>query len=323
LTELTINIEGIDPIDFFGVNNARFNFVKKNFPTLRMVSRGSSIRAEGNDEDLAIFKEKVDSMLAHIERFGKLTEDNIEAILLSKDGGAKRDKGKDDKDIIVYGNNGLVVRARTDNQLMMVRESDKNDILFAIGPAGTGKTYTAVALAVKALKDKNVKKIILTRPAVEAGESLGFLPGDLKEKIDPYLRPLYDALDDMIPADKLKYFMENRVIEVAPLAFMRGRTLDHSFILLDEAQNCTDMQLKMFLTRIGANSKCVITGDPTQIDLPPKVKSGLHTALRILKPVEGISTIYLNESDVVRHRLVKEIIKAYDKLNETRAVDVV
>ena len=223
--------------------------------------------------------------------------------------------------IIVYGNNGLVVRARTENQNLMVKESEKNDILFAIGPAGTGKTYTAVALAVRALKEKNVKKIILTRPAVEAGESLGFLPGDLKEKIDPYLRPLYDALDDMIPADKLTYYMENRIIEVAPLAFMRGRTLDYSFILLDEAQNCTDMQLKMFLTRIGANSKCVITGDPTQIDLPPKVHSGLFTALKILAPIEGISTIKLNESDVVRHRLVKEIIKAYEKLNETREVD--
>src|SRR5690349_16041083 len=221
-------------------------------------------------------------------------------------------------DILVFGPNGKSVRARTANQKRMVVEADKNDIVFAIGPAGTGKTYTAVALAVRALKEKNVKKIILTRPAVEAGESLGFLPGDLKEKIDPYLRPLYDALDDMIPPDKLTYYMENRVIEVAPLAFMRGRTLDHSFILLDEAQNCTDMQLKMFLTRIGANSKCIITGDPTQIDLPPKVNSGLHTAIKLLQPIEGISTIKLNESDVVRHRLVKEIIKAYEKLNESR-----
>jgi len=320
LTEITINIEGIDSVDFFGVNNSRFNFIKKNFPTLRMVSRGNSIKAEGSNDDVAMFKQKVERMVDHIERYGKLTEDNIEAIILSNDEQREK-KEKEPSNIIVYGNNGLVVRARTDNQLKMVKESEKNDIVFAIGPAGTGKTYTAVALAVKALKEKNVKKIILTRPAVEAGESLGFLPGDLKEKIDPYLRPLYDALDDMIPADKLLYYMENRVIEVAPLAFMRGRTLDHSFILLDETQNCTDMQLKMFLTRIGANSKCVITGDPTQIDLPPKVKSGLHTALRILKPIEGISTVILDETDVVRHRLVKEIIKAYDKLNETRAID--
>lgn len=320
MTEITINIEGIDSVDFFGVNNSRFNFIKKNFPTLRMVSRGNSIKAEGSNDDVAMFKQKVERMVDHIERYGKLTEDNIEAIILSNDEQREK-KEKEPSNIIVYGNNGLVVRARTDNQLKMVKESEKNDIVFAIGPAGTGKTYTAVALAVKALKEKNVKKIILTRPAVEAGESLGFLPGDLKEKIDPYLRPLYDALDDMIPADKLLYYMENRVIEVAPLAFMRGRTLDHSFILLDETQNCTDMQLKMFLTRIGANSKCVITGDPTQIDLPPKVKSGLHTALRILKPIEGISTVILDETDVVRHRLVKEIIKAYDKLNETRAID--
>ncbi len=321
MTEITLNIEGIDPIDFFGVNNSRFNFIKKNFPTLRMVSRGNAIKAEGSDDDLAVFRQKVDRMVDHIERYGKLNEDNIEAILMSDDSGSDKKDKKDSGNIIVYGNNGLVVRARTDNQLMMVKESEKNDIVFAIGPAGTGKTYTAVALAVRALKDKNVKKIILTRPAVEAGESLGFLPGDLKEKIDPYLRPLYDALDDMIPADKLTYYMENRVIEVAPLAFMRGRTLDHAYIILDEAQNCTDMQLKMFLTRIGANSKVIITGDPTQIDLPPKVRSGLGTAIRILEPVDGISTIKLNESDVVRHRLVKEIIKAYDKLNSTRAID--
>lgn len=320
MTEITLNIEGVDPIDFFGVNNSRFNFIKKNFPTLRMVSRGSSVKAEGSETDVAQFKSKVERMIEHIERYGKLTEDNIESIILSDDTLVER-REKPVGNVIVSGNNGLTVRARTENQQMMVKECEKNDIVFAIGPAGTGKTYTAVALAVKALKEKNVKKIILTRPAVEAGESLGFLPGDLKEKIDPYLRPLYDALDDMIPPDKLTYYMENRVIEVAPLAFMRGRTLDHSFILLDEAQNCTDMQLKMFLTRIGANSKCVITGDPTQIDLPPKVKSGLHTALRILKPIEGISTVMLNESDVVRHKLVKEIIKAYDKLNETRAID--
>ncbi len=285
-----------------------------------MVSRGSSIKAEGSENDVAIFKQKIERMIDYIERHGKLNEESIEKIILTEDDRKER-KEKEPSNILVHGNGGLMVRARTENQLMMVKESEKNDIVFAIGPAGTGKTYTAVALAVKALKEKLVKKIILTRPAVEAGESLGFLPGDLKEKIDPYLRPLYDALDDMIPADKLTYFMENRVIEVAPLAFMRGRTLDHSFILLDEAQNCTDMQLKMFLTRIGPSSKCIITGDPTQIDLPPKIKSGLYTALKILEPIEGISTVKLNELDVVRHRLVKEIIRAYDKLNETRAID--
>lgn len=320
MTEITLNIEGIDPIDFFGVNNSRFNFIKKSFPTLRMVSRGNAIKAEGNDEDLALFKQKVSRMIDHIERYGKLSEDNIENIVQTDDD--KNGKAeKQPSNIIVYGNNGLVVRARTDNQIRMVKESEGNDIVFAIGPAGTGKTYTAVALAVRALKDKNVKKIILTRPAVEAGESLGFLPGDLKEKIDPYLRPLYDALDDMIPADKLTYYMENRTIEVAPLAFMRGRTLDHAYIILDEAQNCTDMQLKMFLTRIGPNSKVIITGDPTQIDLPPKIKSGLGTALKILAPIEGISTIMLTELDVVRHRLVKEVIKAYNKLSEEQRKD--
>jgi phosphate starvation-inducible protein PhoH and related proteins len=216
-------------------------------------------------------------------------------------------------DILVFGPNGKTVRARTANQKLMVSSVDKNDIVFAIGPAGTGKTYTAVALAVRALKNKQVKKIILTRPAVEAGENLGFLPGDLKEKIDPYLRPLYDALDDMIPADKLGYYMTTRTIEIAPLAYMRGRTLDNAFIILDEAQNSTDLQLKMFLTRIGANAKAIITGDITQIDLPPKIKSGLEKSARILKNIDGIGHVELDEEDVVRHKLVKAIIRAYDK----------
>ena len=219
-------------------------------------------------------------------------------------------------DVLVFGPNGKTIRAKTANQKLMVQSIDKNDILFAIGPAGSGKTYTAVALAVRALKNKSIKKIILTRPAVEAGESLGFLPGDLKEKIDPYLRPLYDALDDMIPSDKLNYFMQNRIIEIAPLAYMRGRTLDHSFIILDEAQNTTDLQLKMFLTRIGANAKAIITGDLTQVDLPKNQKSGLMKSTRILKNIEGIAHIELDEQDVVRHRLVKKIIKAYEKEQE-------
>ncbi|MBX2908436.1 MAG: PhoH family protein [Chitinophagales bacterium] len=318
MTELTLQIEGIDPIDFFGVNNSRFNFIKKSFPTIRMVSRGNSIKAEGTDDDLQNFKRKISQMIASIERYGKLNEESIENILLSDKGVINTSASKEQNHVIVYGNNGLVVRARTENQRLMAKESETNDIIFAIGPAGTGKTYTAVALAVKALKEKAVKKIILTRPAVEAGENLGFLPGDLKEKVDPYLRPLYDALEDMIPADKLKYYMENRIIEVAPLAFMRGRTLDFAFILLDEAQNCTNPQLKMFLTRIGAHSKCIITGDPTQIDLPRSQQSGLHTAVKILRHIEGISFIRLNEDDVVRHRLVKEIIKAYDTISDHR-----
>jgi phosphate starvation-inducible PhoH-like protein len=316
LSEITLQIEGIDPIDFFGVNNSKFNFIKRSFPTIRMVSRGNSIKAEGTEEELQNFKEKIALMIASIERYGKLNEESMESIMFSDAPVINTSATKDQNNIIVYGNNGLVVRARTENQKVMVKESEKNDVLFAIGPAGTGKTYTAVALAVKALKEKSVKKIILTRPAVEAGENLGFLPGDLKEKIDPYLRPLYDALDDMIPADKLKYYMENRIIEVAPLAFMRGRTLDHAFILLDEAQNCTTPQLKMFLTRIGPNSKCIITGDPTQIDLPKTQYSGLNTAIKILRHIKGITFIKLNEEDVVRHKLVKDIIKAYDSFND-------
>jgi phosphate starvation-inducible PhoH-like protein len=316
LTEISIHIDGIDPLDFFGVNNSKFNFLKKSFPTLRMVSRGNTIKAEGSEDDLQTFRDKVDRMVVHVERHGKLNDDIMERIIVGELDNRVADK--EHKNVIVYGNNGHIVRARTDNQQQMVTECDKNDMLFAIGPAGTGKTYTAVALAVRALKEKSVRKIILTRPAVEAGENLGFLPGDLKEKIDPYLRPLYDALEDMIPMDKLAYYMQNRIIEVAPLAFMRGRTLDYSFILLDEAQNATTPQLKMFLTRIGPSSKCIITGDPTQIDLPRTQESGLGVAQRILKDINGISMIYLNESDVVRHRLVREIIKAYDTLKSDR-----
>ena len=316
LTEISILIDGIDPLDFFGVNNSKFNFLKKSFPTLRMVSRGNTIKAEGSEDDLQTFRDKVDRIVVHVERHGKLNEDIMERIIVGELDNRVADK--EHKNVIVYGNNGHIVRARTDNQQQMVTECDKNDMLFAIGPAGTGKTYTAVALAVRALKEKSVRKIILTRPAVEAGENLGFLPGDLKEKIDPYLRPLYDALEDMIPMDKLAYYMQNRIIEVAPLAFMRGRTLDYSFILLDEAQNATTPQLKMFLTRIGPSSKCIITGDPTQIDLPRTQESGLGVALRILANISGISTIRLNESDVVRHRLVREIIKAYDTLKSDR-----
>lgn len=315
LKELTIEIDGIDPLHFFGINNSKFNYLKKLFPALRMVSRGNIIKAEGVEEELNNFNAKTKQIITHIERYGKLTEDDLDKLIL-QDAGAAAQSEKQLNNVLVFGNNGHIVRARTANQQLMVTESDKNDILFATGPAGTGKTYTAVALAVRALKEKLVKKIILTRPAVEAGENLGFLPGDLKEKVDPYLRPLYDALDDMIPPEKLLYYMQNRIIEVAPLAFMRGRTLDYSFILLDEAQNATNPQMKMFLTRIGPSSKCIITGDTSQIDLPRTQESGLKTAINILKDVEGISMIQLTEMDVVRHRLVKEIIKAYDKLKQ-------
>ncbi len=268
-------------------------------------------------------KEKIDLLVQYLERNGHVSENYFEQILGGDDAESiDHFVDKNPNDILVFGPNGKTVRARTVNQKRLVATTDKNDIVFAIGPAGTGKTYTAVALAVRALKNKMVKKIILTRPAVEAGENLGFLPGDLKEKIDPYLRPLYDALDDMIPADKLGYYMSTRTIEIAPLAYMRGRTLDHAFIILDEAQNATDLQIKMFLTRIGSNAKAIITGDLTQIDLPKNQKSGLAKALYILKNIDGISHIELDEEDVVRHRLVKAIIKAYekDKIIETGTV---
>ncbi len=314
MTETIINLETVNPIEFFGVNNGKLDILKKKFPLLKILSRGTQIKLSGSPEQVDQAKEKIDLLIAYLERNGQLSENYFEQIL----GGDDQETvdafvERNPSEVLVFGPNGKTVRARTANQKRMVGAVDKNDIVFAIGPAGTGKTYTAVALAVRALKNKLVKKIILTRPAVEAGESLGFLPGDLKEKIDPYLRPLYDALDDMIPADKLGYYMSTRVIEIAPLAYMRGRTLDNAFIILDEAQNTTDLQLKMFLTRIGANAKAIITGDMTQVDLPKNQRSGLEKGIRILKNIDGISHIELDEEDVVRHRLVKAIIRAYDK----------
>ena len=317
MTETIINLETVNPIEFFGVNNSKFDILKKKFPLLKILSRGTQIKLSGAPEQIDLAKEKIDLIIQYMERNGHLSENYFEQILGGDDAETIDNFiDKNPNDVLVFGPNGKTVRARTANQKKMVQAADKNDIIFAIGPAGTGKTYTAVALAVRALKNKLVKKIILTRPAVEAGENLGFLPGDLKEKIDPYLRPLYDALDDMIPADKLGYYMTTRTIEIAPLAYMRGRTLDNAFIILDEAQNSNDLQLKMFLTRIGANAKAIITGDPTQIDLPRNMRSGLEKASRILQNIEGISHIALTEEDVVRHKLVKAIIKAYDKEHE-------
>jgi len=317
LTETIINLESVNPIEFFGVNNGKLDILKKKFPLLKILSRGTQVKLSGSPEQIVDAKEKIDLIVQYIERNGHMSENYFEQILGGDDQQAVDNFiDRNPNDVLVFGPNGKTVRARTANQKRMVSAVDKNDIVFAIGPAGTGKTYTAVALAVRALKNKSVKKIILTRPAVEAGENLGFLPGDLKEKIDPYLRPLYDALDDMIPADKLGYYMTTRTIEIAPLAYMRGRTLDHAFIILDEAQNTNDGQLKMFLTRIGANAKAIITGDPTQIDLPKNMRSGIDKALRILKNVDGIAHIELDEEDVVRHKLVKAIIKAYDKDKE-------
>lgn len=321
MTEAIINLESVNPIEFFGVNNRKLDLLKKKFPLLKILSRGTQVKLSGSPEQIETAREKIDLIIQYMERNGDMSDNYFEQILGGDDAETIDNfKERNPNDILVFGPNGKTVRARTVNQKRMVTASDKNDIVFAVGPAGTGKTYTAVALAVRALKNKIVKKIILTRPAVEAGESLGFLPGDLKEKIDPYLRPLYDALDDMIPADKLGYYMSTRTIEIAPLAYMRGRTLDNAFIILDEAQNANDLQLKMFLTRIGANAKAIITGDPTQIDLPKNQRSGLEKAIRILQNIDGIAHIELDEEDVVRHKLVKAIIKAYDREREKEGV---
>src|SRR6478752_1936810 len=317
LTETIINLETVNPIEFFGVNNGKLDLLKKKFPLLKILSRGTQLKLSGSPEQVGTAKEKIELIVQYLERNGHISENYLEQVLGGDDAETvDHFIDRNPNDVLVFGPNGKTVRARTGNQKKLVSMTERNDIIFAIGPAGTGKTYTAVALAVRALKNKLVKKIILTRPAVEAGESLGFLPGDLKEKIDPYLRPLYDALDDMIPADKLGYYMSTRVIEIAPLAYMRGRNLDNAFIILDEAQNSTDLQIKMFLTRIGANAKAIITGDMTQVDLPRNQRSGLSTAVRILKNIDGIAHIELDEEDVVRHRLVKQILRAYTKEQE-------
>jgi len=318
LTEAIISLETVNPIEFFGVNNSKFDILKRKFPLLKVLSRGSQIKLAGQPEEVANAQLRISQVIKYLERNGHLSENYFSEILGDEEEGSDflNNENNNTNDIIVFGPNGKVIRAKTQNQKLLTGASEKNDIIFAIGPAGTGKTYTAVALAVRALKNKTVRKIILTRPAVEAGESLGFLPGDLKEKIDPYLRPLYDALDDMIPSDKLNYYMANRIIEIAPLAYMRGRTLDNAFIILDESQNATELQLKMFLTRIGPSAKAIITGDLTQIDLPKNQKSGLIKAAKILRNIDGIAYIQLDEADVVRHRLVKSIIRAYDAEQE-------
>ncbi len=317
MTDTIINLETVNPIEFFGVNNGKLDILKKKFPLLKILSRGKQIKLSGAPEQVESAREKISLIISYLERNGHMSQNYFEQVIGGDDADTVDEFiERNPNEVLVFGPNGKSVRARTANQKKMVNEAERNDILFAIGPAGTGKTYTAVALAVRALKNKQVKKIILTRPAVEAGENLGFLPGDLKEKIDPYLRPLYDALDDMIPADKLGYYMTTRTIEIAPLAYMRGRTLDNAFIILDEAQNATDLQLKMFLTRIGANAKAIITGDITQVDLPRNQKSGLVTAVRILQNIDGIAHIELDEEDVVRHRLVKQILRAYTRETE-------
>ena len=309
--ELNYEIKDIDTKTFYGVQNQYFNLIKSTFPTLKITGRDSYIFAAGNQQALDILEQKLDDIVRFIQNHQAIELKDVENILNIKDETEKQLIF--DQDIIVKGVNGKIIKAKTTNLKKLVKESEKKDMIFAIGPAGTGKTYTSVALAVKALKEKNVKRIILTRPAVEAGESLGFLPGDLKEKLDPYLQPLYDALRDMIPHERLENFIEKRVIEVAPLAVMRGRTLDDAFVILDEAQNTTHSQMKMFLTRMGMNAKFIITGDPSQIDLPKNQQSGLQEAMKILQNVEEIGFIHLNESDVVRHPIVKKIILAYNQ----------
>jgi len=311
LTEISIDLNHINPVDFFGVNNANIDQLRKAFPRLKIASRGNKLKISGSERDIEQLNETINAMLHLLEKYGRISNKNLENILLGIAPSPEQSLNADD--VIVFGARGNIIKAKTPNQHEMLRQALDNDILFAIGPAGTGKTYTAVALAVRALKNRLVKKIVLTRPAVEAGESLGFLPGDLKEKVDPYLRPLYDALDDMFPIDRLNYYMQNRVIEVAPLAFMRGRTLDNAFIILDEAQNTTESQIKMFLTRLGPSAKAIITGDLTQVDLPRSQRSGLIKAINILKDVEGISVVRLDERDVIRHRLVRKIIRAFEK----------
>lgn len=311
MIEKHIVLEDIDPVIFYGVNNANMQMIKALFPKLRIVARGDVIKVMGDEEEMCAFEEAILALEKHCARYNSLNEEAILDII-------KGNKPQIEKtgDIIVYSVTGKPITPRSTNQLKLVKEFDKNDMIFAIGPAGSGKTYTAIALAVRALKNKEIKKIILSRPAVEAGEKLGFLPGDMKDKIDPYLQPLYDALQDMIPAAKLKEYMELNIIQIAPLAFMRGRTLNDAIVILDEAQNTTTQQIKMFLTRMGMNTKMIVTGDMTQIDLPSSQTSGLVQAIKILKGVKGISFIELNKKDIVRHKLVTRIVEAYEKFEE-------
>lgn len=314
MSEKTLSIEPIPPLEFFGVNERKLKTIAKHFPKLKLVARGHEVKVIGDTESVKLFEQRFKQLATHYEKYGNLQLKEMERILISGTNGT--DPDKPDESILVYGPNGLLVRARTANQQKMVKAVDKSDMVFVIGPAGSGKTYTAVALAVRALKRKEVRRIILTRPAVEAGESIGFLPGDMKEKLDPYLQPLYDALFDMLPPDKLAHYLTSGVIQIAPLGFMRGRTLDHAFVILDEAQNATDSQTRMFLTRMGNSAKFIITGDVTQVDLPKKLQSGLRNAWNLLKGTKGISFVELTGSDIVRHPLVKRIVDIYAKTDK-------
>ena len=313
MNERTLELTEINPKDFFGAQNSTIDQLKRYFPKIKIVARGSKLKIYGEAEILDEFEKRVDSLIRYYHRYNKLDENSIERIITSA-AEESDNTSTNSKDVLVHGVSGRLIKAQTQNQRKMVQLMAKNDMLFAVGPAGTGKTYTAVALAVKALKEKQVRRIILTRPAVESGENLGFLPGDLKEKLDPYMQPLYDALRDMIPHEKLESHLEKGIIQIAPLAFMRGRTLDNAFVILDEAQNTTHNQMKMFLTRMGMHAKFIITGDPGQIDLPRKQVSGLKESLLALKDIPGIGNVYLDDKDVVRHKLVKKIITAYKSI---------
>ncbi|PRY84971.1 PhoH family protein [Mongoliibacter ruber] len=310
MVEKVITLENIPLLDFLGAENENIRQIAAAFPQSKIVSRGNEIRIQGRAPEILRINDLLNMLLQHFHRFGHVSPDNVKEYIALE--GTPFEENKKD-DVIIFGNKGLVIKPKSPNQRKLVDASYKNDLVFALGPAGTGKTYIAVALAVRALKNREVKRIIITRPAVEAGENLGFLPGDLQEKLDPYLRPIYDALADMVPSEKLKFYQETRVIEIAPLAYMRGRTLHDAFVLLDEAQNTTSEQIKMFLTRMGPNSKVIITGDQTQVDLPSRQKSGLREALHVLKEVKGIGIVNLSGKDVIRHKLVKSIIEAYEK----------
>jgi phosphate starvation-inducible PhoH-like protein len=312
--EKVIYLEGIEPVNLFGVKNQRLEKLKEYYPKLKIIGRGNELKVQGEEQEIHEFEEKIDLIVEYLNKFKNLKETEFEALLSDEDEGEQMMKAKEkSEDALVFGIDSRPIKARTVNQRKLVEAHQKNDLVFAVGPAGTGKTYTAIALAVKAFKEKQVKRIILTRPAVEAGENLGFLPGDMKEKLDPYLQPLYDALRDMFHPRKLTEFIEEGIIEIAPLAYMRGRTLDNAFVILDEAQNTTVNQLKMFLTRMGKNARFIVTGDITQIDLPRRQKSGLIEGMEILKNIDGISIVYFDKRDIIRHELVKQIVEAYSQ----------
>ena len=310
MLEKTIYLEDIDPLILFGTNNSLLETIKDHFPKLKIIGRGHEIKVFGAKTEIEKFEKKIELLMIFYHKYHQLSQQDISEMLEDENHNSKHN---DETGFLLYGNNGKIVKAKTPNQLKLVQEAENNDLVFAIGPAGTGKTYTAIALAVRALKNKEIRKIILTRPAVEAGEQLGFLPGDLKEKLDPYLQPLYDALNDMLPSKKLTGFMEDNTIQIAPLAYMRGRTLSNAYVILDEAQNTTRNQLKMFLTRMGENAKFIVTGDLTQIDLPKEKTSGLLISLELLKNIKGISSVYFDKRDIVRHKLVKFIVEAFEK----------